>query len=109
MDYASTSEDEFGSNRHPSKHGGPARQFASPRLTQLGGSAPATPSPGGIAALRQQSAGREQEEYMKDWTTHSEEIARYGGAVCTVHIQRNCRVQRGAISLGLYNIIGSIL
>uniref|UniRef100_A0AAZ3P8B5 CEP170 C-terminal domain-containing protein n=1 Tax=Oncorhynchus tshawytscha TaxID=74940 RepID=A0AAZ3P8B5_ONCTS len=76
MDYASTSEDEFGSNRHPSKHGGPARQFASPRLTQLGGSAPATPSPGGIAALRQQSAGREQEEYMKDWTTHSEEIAR---------------------------------
>ncbi|CAB1344580.1 unnamed protein product [Coregonus sp. 'balchen'] len=76
MDYASTSEDEFGSNRHPSKHGGPARQFASPRLTQLGGSAPATPSPGGIAALRQQSAGREQEEYMKDWTAHSEEIAR---------------------------------
>uniref|UniRef100_A0A4W5L2I0 Centrosomal protein 170Ab n=1 Tax=Hucho hucho TaxID=62062 RepID=A0A4W5L2I0_9TELE len=76
MDYASTSEDEFGSNRHPSKHGGPARQFASPRLTQLGGSAPATPSLGGIAALRQQSAGREQEEYMKDWTTHSEEIAR---------------------------------
>ncbi|XP_014033743.1 centrosomal protein of 170 kDa [Salmo salar] len=76
MDYASTSEDEFGSNRHPSKHSGPARQFASPRLTQLGGSAPATPSPGGIAALRQQSAGREQEEYMKDWTTHSEEIAR---------------------------------
>uniref|UniRef100_A0A4W5L435 Centrosomal protein 170Ab n=1 Tax=Hucho hucho TaxID=62062 RepID=A0A4W5L435_9TELE len=92
MDYASTSEDEFGSNRHPSKHGGPARQFASPRLTQLGGSAPATPSLGGIAALRQQSAGREQEEYMKDWTTHSEEIARYGGAVCTVHIERYCRV-----------------
>ncbi|XP_038834521.1 centrosomal protein of 170 kDa-like [Salvelinus namaycush] len=72
MDYASTSEDEFGSNRHPSKHGGPRLT----RLTQLGGSAPATPSPGGIAALRQQSAGREQEEYMKDWTTHSEEIAR---------------------------------
>ncbi|KAL1005859.1 hypothetical protein UPYG_G00064850 [Umbra pygmaea] len=74
MDYASTSEDEFGSNRHPSKHDGATRQLASPLVTQLGGSAPATPSSGGIAALRQQS--REQEEYMRDWTAHSEEIAR---------------------------------
>uniref|UniRef100_A0A3P8XBF0 CEP170 C-terminal domain-containing protein n=2 Tax=Esox lucius TaxID=8010 RepID=A0A3P8XBF0_ESOLU len=74
MDYASTSEDEFGSNRHPSKHSGPPGKFASPLVTQLGGSAPATPSQGGIAALREQS--REQEEYMRDWTAHSEEIAR---------------------------------
>ncbi|KAJ8001805.1 hypothetical protein DPEC_G00173240 [Dallia pectoralis] len=74
MDYASTSEDEFGSNRHRSKHSEPAQRFTSPLVTQPGGSAPATPSPGGIAALREQS--REQEEYMRDWTTHSEEIAR---------------------------------
>ncbi|XP_067115953.1 centrosomal protein of 170 kDa [Osmerus mordax] len=73
VEYASTSEDEYGSNRHPSKHGH-ARPFPATRVAQLGGSAPATPSPGAVSSLRQQS--REQEEYMRDWTAHSEEIAR---------------------------------
>uniref|UniRef100_A0A3P9INH5 CEP170 C-terminal domain-containing protein n=1 Tax=Oryzias latipes TaxID=8090 RepID=A0A3P9INH5_ORYLA len=70
MDYASTSEDEYGSNRHTSKQG----PIPSTRVTHLSGSAPATPNPAGMAALRQNS--RDQDEYMRDWTTHSEEIAR---------------------------------
>lgn len=73
VEYASTSEDEFGSNRHPTKHTRP--KPVAPRVTQLGGSAPATPSPGGVSMLRHQSS-REQEDYMRDWTAHSEEIAR---------------------------------
>ncbi|XP_056123108.1 centrosomal protein of 170 kDa isoform X1 [Rhinichthys klamathensis goyatoka] len=73
IEYASTSEDEYGSNRHPTQHSRP-RPMA-PRVTQLGGSAPATPSPGGISMLRNQSS-REQDDYMRDWTAHSEEIAR---------------------------------
>ncbi|XP_069561065.1 centrosomal protein of 170 kDa [Brachyistius frenatus] len=73
VEYASTSEDEYGSNRHISKRGH-ARPFPSTRVAQLGGSAPATPNPAGLAALKQHS--REQDEYMRDWTTHSEEIAR---------------------------------
>ncbi|XP_016122288.1 centrosomal protein of 170 kDa-like isoform X1 [Sinocyclocheilus grahami] len=73
IEYASTSEDEYGSNRHPTQHTRP-RPMA-PRVTQLGGSAPATPSPGGISMLRHQSS-REQDDYMRDWTAHSEEIAR---------------------------------
>ncbi|KAM3864563.1 centrosomal protein of 170 kDa [Diretmus argenteus] len=73
VEYASTSEDEYGSNRHTSKQGH-TRPFPSTRVAQLGGSAPATPSPGGLASLRQNS--REQDEYMRDWTAHSEEIAR---------------------------------
>ncbi|XP_066520262.1 centrosomal protein of 170 kDa [Hoplias malabaricus] len=73
IEYASTSEDEFGSNRHPTKHTRP-RPIAS-RGAKLGGSGPATPSSGGIPGLRHQSS-REQEDYMRDWTTHSEEIAR---------------------------------
>ncbi|XP_073809696.1 centrosomal protein of 170 kDa isoform X3 [Danio rerio] len=73
IEYASTSEDEYGSNRHPSHHTRP-RPMA-PRVTQLGGSAPATPSPGGMSMLRHQSS-REQDDYMRDWTAHSEEIAR---------------------------------
>ncbi|KAK1886972.1 Centrosomal protein of 170 kDa [Dissostichus eleginoides] len=73
VDYASTSEDEYGSNRHLSKQS-QTRPFPSTRVAQLGGSAPATPSPTGLSALRQQS--KEQDEYMRDWTAHSEEIAR---------------------------------
>ncbi|XP_062420522.1 centrosomal protein of 170 kDa isoform X2 [Pungitius pungitius] len=73
IEYASTSEDEYGSNRHMSKQSH-ARPFPSTRVAQLGGSAPATPNPTGLSALRQNS--REQDEYMRDWTAHSEEIAR---------------------------------
>ncbi|KAF3687283.1 Centrosomal protein of 170 kDa [Channa argus] len=73
VEYASTSEDEYGSNRHTSKQGH-TRPFPSTRIAQLGGSAPATPNPAGLSALKQHS--REQDDYMKDWTAHSEEIAR---------------------------------
>lgn len=73
VEYASTSEDEYGSNRHVSKqsHG---RPFLSTRVAQLGGSAPVSPSPASLVALKQHS--REQDDYMRDWTAHSEEIAR---------------------------------
>lgn len=70
VEYASTSEDEYGSNRHKSRQA-QTQSFPSSRVAQLGGSAPPTP---GLAALKQQS--REQDEYMRDWTAHSEEIAR---------------------------------
>ncbi|KAM3624296.1 uncharacterized protein V6R79_021764 [Siganus canaliculatus] len=71
VDYASTSEDEYGSNRHMSKQG--HRPFPSTRVAQLGGSAPASPNPAGLSALKQHSR---EDEYMRDWTAHSEEIAR---------------------------------
>ncbi|XP_054635495.1 centrosomal protein of 170 kDa [Dunckerocampus dactyliophorus] len=70
VDYASTSEDEYGSNRHMSKQGH-ARLVLSTRVAQLGGSGPTPPNPAG---LKPQS--RDQDEYMRDWTAHSEEIAR---------------------------------
>ncbi|KAI3352844.1 hypothetical protein L3Q82_019419 [Scortum barcoo] len=73
VEYASTSEDEYGSNRHISKQGH-ARPFPATRVAQLGGSAPATPNPASLSALKPHS--REQDEYMRDWTAHSEEIAR---------------------------------
>nr|XP_019965000.1 PREDICTED: centrosomal protein of 170 kDa-like [Paralichthys olivaceus] len=73
VEYASTSEDEYGSNRHISKQG-QTQPFLSTRVAQLGGSAPATPNPAGLTAMKQHS--REQDEYMRDWTAHSEEIAR---------------------------------
>ncbi|XP_072318692.1 centrosomal protein of 170 kDa [Eucyclogobius newberryi] len=69
-EYASTSEDEHGSNRHTSRQG-QTQPLTSTRVSQLSGSAPPTP---GLSALKQNS--REQDEYMRDWTAHSEEIAR---------------------------------
>ncbi|MBN3309257.1 CE170 protein, partial [Amia calva] len=57
-EYASTSEDEFGSNRNSPKHA---------RLRAV------TPAPGGVVLKHRM---REQEEYIRDWTAHSEEIAR---------------------------------
>ena len=74
VEYASTSEDEYGSNRHISKKGH-TQPFLPPRVAQLGGSAPATPNLAGPPSLKQHS--REQDEYVRDWTAHSEEIARY--------------------------------
>lgn len=74
VEYASTSEDEYGSNRHVSKQQGHGRPLLSTRVAQLGGSAPASPNPASLAALKQHS--KEQDDYMRDWTAHSEEIAR---------------------------------
>nr|XP_061791748.1 centrosomal protein of 170 kDa-like [Nerophis lumbriciformis] len=70
VEYASTSEDEYGSNRHLSKQG-QARPVQSTRVAQLGGSGPIATN---FADLKPPS--RDQEEYMRDWTAHSEEIAR---------------------------------
>ncbi|XP_078239229.1 centrosomal protein of 170 kDa isoform X15 [Pogona vitticeps] len=69
-DYASTSEDEFGSNRNSPKH---ARLRTSPALktTRL-------QSTGTSAQTSNVFKHRikEQEDYIRDWTAHREEIAR---------------------------------
>ncbi|KFQ24516.1 Centrosomal protein of 170 kDa, partial [Mesitornis unicolor] len=68
-DYASTSEDEFGSNRNSPKH---TRLRTSPALktTRLQST--------GTAAQSNTFKHRikEQEDYIRDWTAHREEIAR---------------------------------
>ncbi|XP_042624721.1 centrosomal protein of 170 kDa-like isoform X3 [Cyprinus carpio] len=71
-EYASTSEDEFGSNRNSPKH---IRLRPGTTLCtgRLGGPAPVTTSAGGLLLKNRM---REQEEYIRDWTAHSEEIAR---------------------------------
>uniref|UniRef100_A0A672L407 Centrosomal protein of 170 kDa-like n=1 Tax=Sinocyclocheilus grahami TaxID=75366 RepID=A0A672L407_SINGR len=71
-EYASTSEDEFGSNRNSPKHIR-LRPGTTLRTSKLGCPAPVTTSPGGLLLKNRM---REQEEYIRDWTAHSEEIAR---------------------------------
>ncbi|XP_054841860.1 centrosomal protein of 170 kDa isoform X1 [Eublepharis macularius] len=69
-DYASTSEDEFGSNRNSPKH---ARLRTSPALktTRLQNTGPPTQ-----ASNIFKHRIKEQEDYIRDWTAHREEIAR---------------------------------
>ncbi|KAI4812729.1 hypothetical protein KUCAC02_024097, partial [Chaenocephalus aceratus] len=72
-EYGSTSEEEFGSNRNSPKHGG--RSHMRPHhLTPHRSSRLSTSSPGSSVVTG--PGGEEQEEYIKDWTAHSEEIAR---------------------------------
>ncbi|XP_055275685.1 centrosomal protein of 170 kDa isoform X5 [Moschus berezovskii] len=69
-DYASTSEDEFGSNRNSPKH---TRLRTSPALktTRLQSSGSAVPTSSSF-----KHRIKEQEDYIRDWTAHREEIAR---------------------------------
>ncbi|XP_035519059.1 centrosomal protein of 170 kDa isoform X2 [Morone saxatilis] len=80
-EYGSTSEEEFGSNRNSPKHGGRSHMrphhlvpHRSSRLstTASPGSGVVT-GPGGVGVKHRM---KEQEEYIRDWTAHSEEIAR---------------------------------
>lgn len=84
-EYGSTSEEEFGSNRNSPKQGGRSHmrphhlaphRSSRPGTTASPGSGVVT-GPGGVAIKHRM---KEQEEYIKDWTAHSEEIARYWSA-----------------------------
>uniref|UniRef100_A0A8C5WR66 Centrosomal protein 170 n=1 Tax=Laticauda laticaudata TaxID=8630 RepID=A0A8C5WR66_LATLA len=69
-DYASTSEDEFGSNRNSPKH---ARLRTSPALKTTRVQNIGTPVQSSNAMKHRI---KEQEDYIRDWTAHREEIAR---------------------------------
>lgn len=80
-EYASTSEDEFGSARNSSKHGRALRAAATLRTNRpLGSGASSAPgstsSVGAPGSLGLKHRMREHDEYIRDWTAHSEEIAR---------------------------------
>uniref|UniRef100_A0A670IBT6 Centrosomal protein 170 n=1 Tax=Podarcis muralis TaxID=64176 RepID=A0A670IBT6_PODMU len=69
-DYASTSEDEFGSNRNSPKH---ARLRTSPALKTTRLQSTGTPMQSSNIFKHRI---KEQEDYIRDWTAHREEIAR---------------------------------
>ncbi|CAB1460285.1 unnamed protein product [Pleuronectes platessa] len=77
-EYGSTSEEEFGSNRNSPKHGG--RSHVRPhhlvphRSSRL--STATSPGAGVTTGPGMKHRMKEQEEYIRDWTAHSEEIAR---------------------------------
>uniref|UniRef100_A0A3B4AHZ8 CEP170 C-terminal domain-containing protein n=1 Tax=Periophthalmus magnuspinnatus TaxID=409849 RepID=A0A3B4AHZ8_9GOBI len=78
-EYGSTSEEEFGSSRNSPKHGGRSHvrphHLVSHRSTKLSAAGPVSSMVTGSTGVMKHRM-KEQEEYIKDWTAHSEEIAR---------------------------------
>ncbi|XP_051507357.1 centrosomal protein of 170 kDa-like isoform X2 [Myxocyprinus asiaticus] len=101
-EYASTSEDEFGSIRNSPKHIRlrPGTTF---RASRLGGPAPVTTSPGGHLLKNRM---REQEEYIRDWTAHSEEIARL--FPCVRRISQDLAKDLAILAREIHDVAGEI-
>ncbi|XP_035256857.1 centrosomal protein of 170 kDa-like isoform X2 [Anguilla anguilla] len=103
-EYASTSEDEFGSNRNAPKPGR-LRPGSTLRGARLGGSTPALPgSPGGVALRHHRM--RDQEEYIRDWTSHSEEIARL--FPCVRRISQDLAKDLAILAREIHDVAGEI-
>uniref|UniRef100_A0A3B4Z3M5 Centrosomal protein 170Aa n=1 Tax=Seriola lalandi dorsalis TaxID=1841481 RepID=A0A3B4Z3M5_SERLL len=80
-EYGSTSEEEFGSSRNSPKHGGRSHVRPHHLVPHRSSRLSTTASPGSAALTGPGGVGikhrmKEQEEYIRDWTAHSEEIAR---------------------------------
>ncbi|XP_072533835.1 centrosomal protein of 170 kDa isoform X3 [Salminus brasiliensis] len=101
-EYASTSEDEFGSNRNSPKHGR-LRPGTALRTSRMSGTLTATTSPGGIAIKHRM---REQEEYIRDWTAHSEEIARL--FPCVRRISQDLAKDLAILAREIHDVAGEI-
>ncbi|XP_075056783.1 centrosomal protein of 170 kDa-like [Mixophyes fleayi] len=78
-EYTLTSKDEFGSKHNSTK---PTRLRASPTIkiqrSQVTGNIPVLPPSGTLNASTFKHKAKEQEDYIRDWTAHLEEIARIG-------------------------------
>ncbi|XP_068424834.1 centrosomal protein of 170 kDa isoform X3 [Clinocottus analis] len=110
-EYGSTSEEEFGSNRNSPKHGGRSHMrphhLAPHRSTRLGtgaspGAAVVTGPGGGVIKHRM----KEQEEYIKDWTAHSEEIARL--FPCVRRISQDLAKDLAILAREIHDVAGEI-
>lgn len=101
-EYASTSEDEFGSNRNSPKHVR-LRPGTTLRTSRLGVSAPLTTSPGGLLLKNRM---KEQEEYIRDWTAHSEEIARL--FPCVRRISQDLAKDLAILAREIHDVAGEI-
>ncbi|XP_056616731.1 centrosomal protein of 170 kDa isoform X4 [Triplophysa dalaica] len=101
-EYASTSEDEFGSNRNSPKHAR-LRPGTTLRTSRLGVSVPLTTSPGGLLLKNRM---REQEDYIRDWTAHSEEIARL--FPCVRRISQDLAKDLAILAREIHDVAGEI-
>ncbi|XP_053535589.1 centrosomal protein of 170 kDa isoform X11 [Ictalurus punctatus] len=101
-EYGSTSEDEFGSTRNSPK-AGRLRPGAALRTSRLSNAGTVTTSPGSITVKHRM---REQEEYIRDWTAHSEEIARL--FPCVRRISQDLAKDLAILAREIHDVAGEI-
>ncbi|XP_047207392.1 centrosomal protein of 170 kDa isoform X2 [Girardinichthys multiradiatus] len=111
-EYGSTSEEEFGSSRNTAKHGVRSHvrphhlvQHRGSRLssTTSSGAPGVVPSPGGVGIKHRM---KEQEEYIRDWTAHSEEIARL--FPCVRRISQDLAKDLAILAREIHDVAGEI-
>ncbi|KAM3863317.1 centrosomal protein of 170 kDa [Diretmus argenteus] len=113
-EYGSTSEEEFGSNRNPPKHGGRPHLRPHHPVLHRGsrlGSAGTNASPGSCAitgpgGVVMKHRMKEQEEYIRDWTAHSEEIARL--FPCVRRISQDLAKDLAILAREIHDVAGEI-
>ncbi|KAM9476492.1 centrosomal protein of 170 kDa isoform 7-T7 [Clarias gariepinus] len=102
-EYGSTSEDEFGSNRNSPKAGRlrPGTALRTSRMSSSTGTVTANP---GTITIKHRM--REQEEYIRDWTAHSEEIARL--FPCVRRISQDLAKDLAILAREIHDVAGEI-
>lgn len=110
-EYGSTSEEEFGSSRNSPKHGGRSHlrphHLVSHRSSKLGtGAAPVSSMVTGSSGVVMKHRMKEQEEYIRDWTAHSEEIARL--FPCVRRISQDLAKDLAILAREIHDVAGEI-
>lgn len=110
-EYGSTSEEEFGSSRNSPKHGGRSHlrphHLVSHRGSKLGtGAAPVSSMVTGSSGVVMKHRMKEQEEYIRDWTAHSEEIARL--FPCVRRISQDLAKDLAILAREIHDVAGEI-
>ncbi|XP_015233672.1 PREDICTED: centrosomal protein of 170 kDa isoform X1 [Cyprinodon variegatus] len=111
-EYGSTSEEEFGSGRNSAKHG--VRSHVRPHhLVQNRGSKLSSTSSAGPPGVGQGPGGvgikhrmKEQDGYIRDWTAHSEEIARL--FPCVRRISQDLAKDLAILAREIHDVAGEI-
>ncbi|XP_039857279.1 centrosomal protein of 170 kDa isoform X3 [Simochromis diagramma] len=105
-EYGSTSEEEFGSNRNSPKRPHVRPHHIVPhRNSRLGAtvSPVGVTGPGGVGIKHRM---KEQEEYIRDWTAHSEEIARL--FPCVRRISQDLAKDLAILAREIHDVAGEI-
>ncbi|XP_045926041.1 centrosomal protein of 170 kDa isoform X1 [Micropterus dolomieu] len=110
-EYGSTSEEEFGSNRNSPKQGGRSHIRPHHLVPHRGSRLSTTASPGSAVVTGPGGVGvkhrmKEQEEYIRDWTAHSEEIARL--FPCVRRISQDLAKDLAILAREIHDVAGEI-
>ncbi|XP_068182925.1 centrosomal protein of 170 kDa [Antennarius striatus] len=111
QEYGSTSEEEFGSNQIHQRHGGRSHVRPHHLVPHRSSRLSTTATPGSSGMMGTGGAGvkhrmKEQDEYIRDWTAHSEEIARL--FPCVRRISQDLAKDLAILAREIHDVAGEI-